>query len=119
MAFQASIGEDPTYRAYSQDIGMVNFYFQQSSVLQFKRALRMTTIDYISQIGGLLGLGIGFSLVSAVEIVYWLTLRFVDNLRQHRPSSRPTSVVSSSSAATAAPAASDQESQVTVVVGPV
>ena len=118
MAFQASIGEDPTYRAYSQDIGMVNFYFQQSSVLQFKRALRMTTIDYISQIGGLLGLGIGFSLVSAVEIVYWLTLRFVDNLRQHRPSSRPTSVASSSSATTAA-AASDQESQVTVVVGPV
>ena len=116
MAFQASIGEDPTYRAYSQDIGMVNFYFQQSSVLQFKRALRMTTIDYISQIGGLLGLGIGFSLVSAVEIVYWLTLRFVDNLRQHRPSSRPTSVASST--ATAA-AASDQGSQVTVVVGPV
>ena len=111
MAFQASIAEDPTYRAYNQDIGMVNFYFQQSSVLQFKRAMRMTTIDYISQIGGLLGLGIGFSLVSGVEMVYWLTLRFVDNLRRHKSTARPTSGTAST--------ALSEESQVTVVVGPV
>ena len=39
----------------------------------------MTLVDYISQIGGLLGLFIGFSLISAIEIVYWLTFRFLRN----------------------------------------
>ena len=36
--------------------------------------------DYISQMGGLLGLGIGFSFVSAVEIIYWLTIRLFRNM---------------------------------------
>ena len=39
----------------------------------------MTPVDYISQIGGLLGLFIGFSLISAIEILYWLTFRFLRN----------------------------------------
>ena len=88
----------PTYRAHQQDVALVNFYFERASVLQFKRALRMTLIDYISQIGGLLGLGIGFSLVSGVEIIYWLTIRLGANLRKSREHppvfSRPSSVTS-------------------------
>ena len=40
----------------------------------------MTLLDYISQIGGLLGLFIGFSVISAIEIAYWLTFRFSRNL---------------------------------------
>ena len=36
--------------------------------------------DYISQMGGLMGLGIGFSFVSAVEILYWLTIRLYRNV---------------------------------------
>lgn len=82
MVFEAAIKLEPTYQAYNQDIGMVNFYFERASVLQFKRALRMTMIDYISQIGGLLGLGIGFSLISGVEMIYWITLRLVGNYRK-------------------------------------
>ena len=38
--------------------------------------------DYISQMGGLLGLGIGFSFVSGVEIIYWLTIRFFRNMNE-------------------------------------
>ena len=36
--------------------------------------------DYISQMGGLIGLGIGFSFISAVEIIYWITIRLFHNI---------------------------------------
>ena len=39
----------------------------------------MTFLDYISQVGGLLGLFIGFSVISAIEIIYWLTFRWSKN----------------------------------------
>ena len=76
---------NPTYDAYQKDIAIANFYFESSNVLQFRRAQRMTMIDYISQIGGLLGLGMGFSLVSGIEIIYWLTIRLFQNLRLMKP----------------------------------
>ena len=71
-----------TYNAFEKDIAIVNFYFDQSNIVQFKRSLRMTMTDYISQMGGLLGLGIGFSFVSGVEIIYWLTIRFFRNMNE-------------------------------------
>ena len=68
------------YNAFEKDIAIANFYFDQSSIVQFKRTKRMTMTDYISQMGGLLGLGIGFSFVSAVEIIYWITIRLFRNI---------------------------------------
>ena len=69
-----------TYNAFEKDIAIVNFYFDQLSVVQFRRSLRMTMIDFVSQMGGLLGLGLGFSFVSAMEIVYWITIRLCRNI---------------------------------------
>ena len=40
----------------------------------------MTWSDYIAQLGGILGLFLGFSVVSAIEIVYWLTIYSVRKL---------------------------------------
>jgi amiloride-sensitive sodium channel len=40
----------------------------------------MTSIDFISQMGGLLGLFLGFSLISGIEIMYWFTLRLGQRL---------------------------------------
>ena len=74
---------NPYYDAFENDIGVVNFYFDKSTVLEFKRAQRMKTEDYISQMGGLIGLGIGFSFVSAVEIIYWITIRLIYNISAH------------------------------------
>ena len=62
----------PTYDAFENDIAIANFYFDKSTIIRFKRAQRMTWTDYISQIGGLLGLAIGFSFVSLMEIIYWI-----------------------------------------------
>ena len=42
----------------------------------------MTTVGYISQLGGLLGLFIGFSFISGIELIYWLTIRFGKNMKQ-------------------------------------
>ena len=38
------------YDAYKEDIAIVHIYWDTSSVLQFERALRLTWIDYISQV---------------------------------------------------------------------
>ena len=35
----------------------------------------MTWVGYLSQVGGLLGFYIGFSLVSAVELLYWFIVK--------------------------------------------
>ena len=40
----------------------------------------MTFVQYISQIGGLLGLWMGFSFISAIEILYWFTIRLPRNI---------------------------------------
>ena len=71
---------NPTYNAYEKDIAMVNFYFDKSSILQYIRQERMTKVDYISQIGGLLGLFMGISFISGIELIYWATFRLTRNM---------------------------------------
>ena len=70
-----------TYDAYETDVARVTFFFESSNAYEFCRRCRMTMIDYISQVGGLLGLCIGFSLISAVEVFYWFTFRLYRNLQ--------------------------------------
>ena len=63
----------------------------------------MTHIEFVSNVGGLLGLFIGFSLISGIEIVYWMTIGYGENsyaYKKQRQKSSKISVVS--------PAASDK-----------
>mgnify|MGYP001410794653 CR=1 FL=1 len=39
--FSATNNEDANYDAYEKDIAIVSFYFDQSSIVQFKRSLRI------------------------------------------------------------------------------
>ena len=39
----------------------------------------MTFVDYIAQLGGFFGLGIGLSMLSCIELIYWLTIRLWKN----------------------------------------
>ena len=78
--FQRKLKESPTYEAYEKDIAIVNFFFGKSTFWQFERARSMTWTGYIAQLGGFLGLFLGFSFVSAIEILYWLTIRLVRKL---------------------------------------
>ena len=55
-----------SYDAYDKDIAMVTFFFETNTVFEFSRDQRMTLVGYISQMGGLLGLWMGFSFISAI-----------------------------------------------------
>ena len=51
------------------------------STLILCREARMTGINYASQVGGLLGLCLGFSFLSAIELIYWFTYRLGTSLQ--------------------------------------
>jgi len=65
-----------TYDAYEKDIALVNFYFKPSHVLQFGTQCRLGWIDFFSNVGGLLGLCLGLSIITFMEII-WICLKFV------------------------------------------
>ncbi|KAF2895493.1 hypothetical protein ILUMI_10682 [Ignelater luminosus] len=56
-------------------------YFKDMQFLALERHAIYGTIDFFSNAGGLLGLCIGFSLTCAIEVIYFLTLRVVCNIK--------------------------------------
>ena len=46
---------------------------------EYERSIKMTVFEFISNIGGLLGLCVGISFVSAIEIFYWFSVRLCRN----------------------------------------
>jgi acid-sensing ion channel, other len=64
-----------SYNTYENDIAQVTFYFQSPTVLAFGRGARLTVLEFVGQIGGLMGLCIGFSFVSVVEVVYLFLIK--------------------------------------------
>ena len=79
LVFQKQVEANPTYNAFDDDIAMVNFYFEKQTIQQLERSLKMTMPNYIAQMGGMFGLGIGFSFISFVELIYWMSIRFREN----------------------------------------
>ena len=51
-------------------------------ILVINKSRRMTFIDFISAVGGLLGGFMGFSFVSGIEILYWMLVLIFKNKRQ-------------------------------------
>ena len=80
VVFSASLENNSKYDAYEKDIAMVTFFFETPTIFEYTREERMTLIQYISQIGGLLGLCLGFSFISGVEIIYWMTIILLRNM---------------------------------------
>ena len=50
LVLRAQNEEKPSYNAFEEDIAIVNFYFDKSSVAQYATFERMTMKDYISQV---------------------------------------------------------------------
>ena len=44
----------------------------------------MTFVDYIAQLGGFFGLFIGLSILSCIELIYWLTIRLCKNIKNQQ-----------------------------------
>ena len=81
--FTATNTKQTKYNAYERDIAMATFYFDTSTVFQYSREERMTALGYISQMGGLLGLCMGVSFISVIELIYWVMIKFVKNMFSH------------------------------------
>ena len=69
---------DREYNAYDSDIAMLNIYFDAVSVMQFGTQESQGWIDFFSNVGGLLGLCIGLSIVTIIELI-WLCFRLIGN----------------------------------------
>jgi hypothetical protein len=69
---------DETYDAYDQDLAVASFFFRKTSIIELNTDVSQTWIEFFSVIGGLLGLCIGMSIVTFIEL-FWLCCRIVKN----------------------------------------
>jgi hypothetical protein len=61
----------------------VRVSFQNDKVNNLVRKQQFNELDFLSYIGGLLGLFAGFSVLSFVELVYWFLIRIcLDKIRR-------------------------------------
>ena len=77
--FPSQMKGDQTYDAFKKDIGIVNIFFGEERILKYVTLNRMSTLDFLSQIGGSLGLFMGISIISIIELIYWFTFRLFLN----------------------------------------
>lgn len=91
-------GARSPYNAFERDIAQVNFFFSAPAAVELVSSPTMTVFEFASSVGGLLGLFVGFSLLSVVEIVYWFTIGYGENAIAVRKM-RKISVASASSSA--------------------
>ena len=59
------------YQYASENLAFVHVFIQSPYVTKIQRDVAMTLISYIANMGGLLGLCLGFSLISLIEILFW------------------------------------------------
>jgi hypothetical protein len=63
---------DKDYDPYKRDIAQVYFFFESPTIIEYSRETRLTFLELVGQIGGLMGLCVGISLVSLIEVAYWV-----------------------------------------------
>ena len=78
--------KDEYYNAWEEDIAVVNIFFGKDTVMgeinmishiiiifpELERSIRMGPVDFAASLGGLFGLCLGFSIISFIEIIYWI-----------------------------------------------
>ncbi|KAG5673244.1 hypothetical protein PVAND_003307 [Polypedilum vanderplanki] len=66
-------------KAYS-----INFKYKNIQISEIKRKRQFNEVDFLSFIGGLLGVFAGFSFLSFIEIFYWLALKTFIHIRKKK-----------------------------------
>ncbi|XP_030760546.1 pickpocket protein 28-like [Sitophilus oryzae] len=62
----------------------LQIYFKSNTFIPQQRNELYGTFDFLANVGGLLGLFIGFSILSMIELIYFLTLRIIYNLKLYQ-----------------------------------
>ncbi|XP_037814491.1 pickpocket protein 28 [Lucilia sericata] len=73
---EADVGEPKRSR--------LSIFFKEAQFLTSKRSELYGTTDFLANCGGLLGLFMGVSTLSIVEIIYFCTVRLITNLKMRR-----------------------------------
>lgn len=63
----------------------IMLFFKEDQFIALKRAELFGITDFIANCGGLLGLFMGVSLLSIVEIIYFCTIRWIYRLKGEQP----------------------------------
>ncbi|XP_050440957.1 pickpocket protein 28-like isoform X2 [Adelges cooleyi] len=66
-------GRDTNY--FKKNMAVVHYYFEETQFTGYTKGELFGFTEFLSNTGGLLGLFMGFSFLSAVEIIYFITLR--------------------------------------------
>ena len=61
---------------------MITNKYRNNFFVEYEKSQRMTTVDFISSVGGLLGLFLGFSAISLFELVYWFVFKTIKKIKQ-------------------------------------
>ena len=56
-----------------QNLALIHVIVQSPYVTKIKRDVAMSFVTFVANSGGLLGLCIGFSFISAVELLHWIS----------------------------------------------
>ena len=67
-------GMPKEYDAYEKDIAVLKVFFDSSTVMQYQSQPRQSWTDYFAAVGGALGLCIGLSIMTVIELI-WLCIR--------------------------------------------
>ena len=73
--FDSDINTNPIYDGYQRDNGIMNVFFGGKMIMTFTKKNQMSIVEFISQIGGSLEFATGVSMISVLELIYWMTFR--------------------------------------------
>lgn len=62
------------------NLAVLHIYYEEQHFMKHERSELYGVVDLFSNIGGLLGLCLGFSFLSFVEFVYFFTMRLGFNI---------------------------------------
>lgn len=82
LSYNLAKNEDLAAERFRRDIAILNFYFDTPIITGIGLELRTTIFDMISAIGGTLGLFTGSSVLTLVEIIYWLIVVILEIFRR-------------------------------------
>ena len=80
LVLKSALKKASDYNAFKQDIALVNFYFEQAYVQQYKRQHSLKMADYVAQVGGLFSFAFGMSLISIFEVIWHFFLQPIINM---------------------------------------